>query len=113
MYEHVKQPLASKSIYYTRLGKNFMYMAVILALSLAIGIIGYHYIANIGWLDALHNSSMILAGMGPVATIDCDAGKWFSSFYALFSGIAFITNVGFFMAPAVHRFFHKMHLQEK
>ena len=90
-----------------------MYMLIILSLCLAIGIIGYHFTADIGWLDSLHNSSMILAGMGPVATINSDAGKWFSSFYALFSGIAFITNIGFFMAPAVHRFFHKMHLREK
>ncbi len=45
---------------------------------------------------------MILAGMGPVVAIETDAGKWFSSFYALFSGVAFITNIGFFMAAAVH-----------
>jgi hypothetical protein len=113
MYENKREKLASKSVYYQRLGSNFIYMLIILSICLSIGILGYHYTANIAWLDALHNASMILAGMGPVVAIDNDAGKWFSSFYALFSGVAFITNIGFFMAPAVHRFFHKLHLQEQ
>ena len=113
MYEHKKQPLAPLHVYYGRLVKNFVYMVCILSVCLAIGIIGYHYTANIGWLDSLHNASMILAGMGPVAEVKTTGGKWFSSFYALFSGVAFITNIGFFMAPAVHRFFHKLHLEDK
>ena len=113
MYEHKKQPLAPLHVYYGRLAKNFIYMVCILSVCLAIGIIGYHYTSNIGWLDSLHNASMILAGMGPVAEVKTTGGKWFSSFYALFSGVAFITNIGFFMAPAVHRFFHKLHLEDK
>jgi hypothetical protein len=55
---------------------------------------------------------MILAGMGPVIDTSSVSGKIFSSFYALFSGVAFITNIGFLMAPAVHRFFHRLHLEE-
>lgn len=80
---------------------------------LAIGIVGYHYTSQIPWIDSLHNASMILSGMGPVVTIDTYSGKIFSSFYALFSGVVFITNIGVMIAPAVHRFFHKLHLQEK
>jgi hypothetical protein len=56
---------------------------------------------------------MILSGMGPVVTITSDAGKLFSSFYALFSGVVFITNIGLILAPAAHRLFHKLHIQEK
>ena len=37
-------------------------------------------------LDSLLNASMILGGMGPVNVIQSDGGKWFASFYALFSG---------------------------
>jgi len=53
-----------------------------------------------------------LSGMGPVVTIENTAGKWFSSFYAIFSGVAFITNISFLLAPVAHRFFHKLHLEE-
>jgi hypothetical protein len=78
-----------------------------------IGILGYRYIAGAEWIDALHNASMILSGMGPVIEIKNTAGKLFSSFYALFSGIIFITNIGVLLAPALHRLIHRFHLQEK
>ncbi len=80
---------------------------------LLIGIFGYHYIAHLIWIDALHNASMILSGMGPVAPIDNVSGKLFSSFYALFSGVAFITNISIFLAPVVHRFLHKIHIEKQ
>jgi hypothetical protein len=79
--------------------------------SLGIGIVGYHLSEGLGWLDALVNASMILSGMGPVNELHHDSGKWFASFYALFSGVAFITSVGVMFAPAVHRFLHKFHLE--
>ena len=82
-----------------------------MVICLLIGILGYHYSAGIGWLDSLHNASMILSGMGPVVNITTRIGKLFSSFYALFSGVIFITNIGVILAPAIHRFFHQMHVQ--
>jgi len=84
----------------------------ILSICLLIGILGYHYIAHICWIDAIHNASMILSGMGPVATVENVSGKLFSSAYALFSGVMFITNIGFLLAPAAHRLFHKLHVDD-
>jgi len=69
--------------------------------------------ANASWIDALHNAAMILSGMGPVIQIDTTKGKLFSSVYALFSGVIFIANIGFILAPAIHRLFHRLHLEEK
>lgn len=113
MYEHKSKPLATPRVYYLRLLRNLLIGSAILLLCLGIGIVGYHYTAKIPWLDSLHNASMILSGMGPVATIETVSGKWFSSFYALFSGVVFITNISFILAPAAHRFFHKLHIEEK
>jgi hypothetical protein len=113
MYENKKQPLATRRVYYKRQLRNIIYFTAFLLICLGVGIIGYHYTAGIAWLDSLHNASMILSGMGPVAEIKTTSGKWFSSFYALFSGVAFITNISILLAPAVHRFFHKLHLEEK
>ncbi|MEI7471841.1 MAG: hypothetical protein WCJ85_06260 [Chitinophagaceae bacterium] len=112
MYEHKKEQLASKQVFYSRIIKNLFYASIILGICLLLGVLGYHYSAHIGWLDSLHNASMILAGMGPVVTIETVAGKLFSSFYALFSGVVFITNVGIILAPAAHRLFHNLHLEE-
>ncbi len=111
MYERKHQPLASKKVYYHRIFKSLAVGILILLVCLWIGVAGYHYTAGIEWLDSLHNASMILSGMGPVVEIKTDAGKWFSSFYALFSGVIFITNIGVILAPAIHRFFHRLHLE--
>lgn len=116
MYEHKRQPLASREVYKKRLLKNIGYATLMMLFSLVIGVAGYQYLADQPFLDALHNAAMILSGMGPVMkdpTTIPDSGKIFSSIYALFSGVIFITNIGFIMAPAVHRFFHRLHLEDK
>lgn len=115
MYEHKKQPLASPKTFYRRVGKNLLFSMLIMALCLIIGTVGFKITVspNPRWIDCFHNASMLLSGMGPVLTeIDNTTGKLFSSFYALFSGIAFITNIGIILAPIAHRFFHKLHLSE-
>jgi hypothetical protein len=56
---------------------------------------------------------MILSGMGPVIEVNTVSGKVFSSFYALFSGIVFITNIGIILAPALHRMYHRLHFEEE
>ena len=111
MYERKHQPLAPTSVYYKRMMKSLAYGIAILFACLMVGVVGYHYTSDIPWLDSLHNASMILSGMGPVVEIKTDMGKWFSSFYALFSGVVFITNIGVILAPAIHRFFHRFHLE--
>jgi hypothetical protein len=112
MYEHKKQPLATTHTFYQRVLKNLVVAVGILMVCLLIGIIGYHYLANALWIDATHNAAMILSGMGPVIQIDSTAGKLFSSVYALFSGVIFIATIGFILAPAIHRLFHRLHIEE-
>ena len=112
-YEHKNERLAPKPVYYRRLFVNFLLAMGILGISLLIGVLGYRYFAEALWIDSFHNACMILSGMGPVIAITTTSGKVFSSIYALFSGVVFITNIGLIIAPAVHRFFHKLHLQEK
>lgn len=112
MYEHRKQPVIPLKKFYKRVLKSVLIAFGILAICLLIGVAGYHYTANISWLDSLHNASMILSGMGPVVEIKTVGGKWFSSAYALFSGVVFITNIGIILAPAIHRLFHRLNLEK-
>lgn len=108
MYEHRHQPVATRSTFYQRILKNILIASVIMLLFLAIGVAGYHFTDNIPWIDAFHNASMILSGMGPVVEIRSAGGKIFSSIYALFSGVVFLSIVGFILAPAIHRIFHRL-----
>ncbi len=85
----------------------------VLAFSLGVGTAGYHLYGRLPWTDAFLNSSMILTGMGPVDRMETAAGKLFASFYALYSGIAFLTFAGVLFAPVYHRFLHKFHLDDR
>jgi len=85
----------------------------IVFVSLVLGVLGYHFFEGLPWLDALLNASMILTGMGPVEQLHSTGGKLFASFYALFSGIVFITTAGLLLAPLMHRLMHKFHLESK
>jgi hypothetical protein len=87
MYEHHEQPLASPKVFANRLMRNGLIGLALLAFSLFIGTLGYHFIEHLSWLDALLNASMILSGMGPVNPVQTNAGKIFASFYALYSGV--------------------------
>jgi hypothetical protein len=83
----------------------------VLAVSLGLGILGYHGLEGLSRLDALLNAAMILGGMGPVNELTTDAGKWFASFYALFSGVIFLVVAGILIAPVAHRLLHHLHLE--
>jgi hypothetical protein len=77
------------------------------------GVIGYHHIGGLSWIDSLLNASMILGGMGPVDPLRSDAAKLFASFYALFSGLAFVGIASLMIAPFAHRLLHRFHIESK
>ncbi|CAG1000718.1 hypothetical protein ANAEL_02938 [Anaerolineales bacterium] len=112
MYEHHKQPLAKRSVFAKRLALNGIVGLLLLAFSLSVGMLGYHYFEGLSWIDSLLNASMILGGMGPVTPLRTVAGKLFASFYALYSGVILLASVGILAAPIFHRFLHRFHLAE-
>jgi len=113
VYEHKTQRLAPLPVFARRVALHLGLAAGLVGCALGIGIAGYHWIARLAWVDALLDASMILAGMGPVATLTTDGAKIFASCYALFSGLLFIFTMGIVLAPLAHRFLHKLHLEEK
>ena len=113
MYERHHERLVPRDVFYRRIARHGGIAFAIVLGALFIGVCGYHFIENISWIDSLLNASMILGGMGPVATLTTNAGKLFASFYALFSGLAFITVAGILFVPVVHRFLHKFHLDKE
>jgi hypothetical protein len=110
MYEHHSEPLLPRKIFIIRFALHCLVAGGVITASLGIGILGYHYLEGLPWIDSLLNASMILGGMGPVDPLKSSAGKLFASFYALFSGILFLVIASILMAPIIHRFLHKLHL---
>ena len=113
MFEKHHQPLLSRREYALRQLRHFLVAAAIVAFSLFIGILGYHLIGGLSWIDSFVNASMILGGMGPVDQLHSNAAKLFAGCYALFSGMVFLIGAAILFAPAVHRFLHLFHLGEE
>jgi hypothetical protein len=111
MFEHKGEPLLPLWNFYARMARRGAVVAGIVAFSLLLGSVGYHFFGGLPWIDALLNASMILTGMGPVDPLKTASAKLFATFYALYSGIAFLTMIAVLMAPLLHRFLHKFHLE--
>jgi hypothetical protein len=111
-YEHRDQPLLPWRLFWLhRVARTGVVGAAVIAISLIIGIVGYRLTEGLDWLDAFLNASMILGGMGPVATMHTVAGKLFASFYALYSGLVLVATAGLLFAPFLHRLLHRFHLE--
>jgi hypothetical protein len=109
--ERRHEPLLPRRDFLAREARYAGGAAAILTLSLAIGVLGYHVLGNLDWVDSLLNASFILTGMGPVDPLKTVTGKLFASAYAIFSGIAFLSTMGILMTPLAHRFLHRFHLE--
>ncbi len=113
MFEHKDDDILPRSAFLLRLLRSFGVTLLIVAASLGIGSAGYHHYEGLPWIDSLLNASMILAGMGPVDPMQSDGGKLFATFYALYSGIAFLSVMAILLAPVLHRALHKFHLDDE
>ena len=111
MFEHKSERLLPRRAFYGRMAQSGAVVAGIITFSLFVGSAGYHYLAGLPWIDSLLNASMILAGMGPVDPLKTASAKLFATFYALYSGVAFLTIMAVLMAPLLHRLLHKFHME--
>ena len=110
MYETLHHGLAPRSVFLRRFARHAAAAFGLIGGSLAVGILGYHGLENLPWIDALLNASMIMGGMGPVDPLHTTAGKLFASAYALYSGLILLVAAGLLFAPILHRLLHKFHI---
>lgn len=103
--------LRSRAEFLRHAGGFVLLAAVFLVLSLGIGMVGYHLLCHLPWIDSLLNASMILTGMGPVDPMPNDQAKIFASFYAIFSGAVYPAMTALILYPFLHRMLVLLHLQ--
>lgn len=109
--EHHRQNVLSLPKFLLRLGRYLLFSSIMIAFSLLLGILGYHFIGKLNLLDSFHMSCMILTGMGPVSEMTTAGAKIFSSLFALYSGVAFLSITAVFFAPIIHRILHILHVE--
>jgi hypothetical protein len=112
-YERRHHPLLPRRKFLRRVAAHGGIGLAAIGVSLVIGVIGYHNLARLTWVDAFLNAAMIMGGMGPVDALPTTAAKLFASFYALYSGCILLIAVGVFFAPVLHRILHGFHLPER
>jgi hypothetical protein len=110
-FEHRSQPVIKPRQFLLRLAYSTCIGLALIAISLLVGMIGYHAFERLNWLDSFLDASMLLGGMGPVHTPVTPAGKLFAGLYALYCGLAVIAVAGFMLAPVAHRLLHKLHVE--
>ena len=111
MFEGRREKLAPFSVFLKRLAGWVAVSFGVVLIVLLLGVAGYHWLGELGWVDSLLEASMILGGMGPVNPLKTTAVKLFASAYALFSGLVFIALMGLLLTPIVHRMLHKFHVE--
>lgn len=110
--ENRKQKVVPMPHFLFRVGRYGIFALGLISFSVLIGSLGYHYLGNVIWLDSFHMACMILTGMGPVVEMSTPTGKIFSSLYALYSGVAFLSITAVFFAPIIHRLLHILHVEQ-
>jgi hypothetical protein len=106
------EPLAPPAVFKQRVLASSALTAIVLSVSLLLGIAGYHWLVGIPhWVDCLYSASMIMGGMGPVGQDPSNnAGKIFASAYAIYSGVMLLASVGLLLSPVLHRLLHSLHV---
>jgi len=85
------------------------YASMLIAGSVLLGMLCYHVIAGLGWVDSFLNACMLLGGMGPVGELTGNPAKIFAGLFALYAGLVFVVVSGLLLAPMLHRVIHRFH----
>lgn len=109
MYEKWNQPIADIKTFVKRLLSAIGLALIVVVIGILVGMIGYIWLENMPSLEAFVNAAMVLSDMGQISPLKTTGGKIFAAFYALFSGLAFISIVSMILAPIMHRFLHQFH----
>src|ERR1700694_3029089 len=112
MYERRSEPLISRAAFLRRVALHAGAALALVGVSLLAGMVGYHLLEGLSWIDSFVNAAMLLGGMGPVAPLQTTGGKLFAGLYALYAGLVFLIAVGVVFVPVLHRFLHTFHLDE-
>ena len=104
--------IATRARFYSRVGRAAAISLSVVSTALIAGTLGYHFIADLRWLYAFHQASLLLSGMGPVETNLRDAGRIFESIYSLFCGVILLAATGILFTPIIHRLLHRFHVED-
>ncbi|HEY7481347.1 MAG TPA: hypothetical protein VH680_12600 [Gemmatimonadales bacterium] len=107
------QQIEQQHHFWLHLGRQGLWAALLVGISLVMGTLGFHTFSRQVWIDALLNAAMLLGGMGPVGDLGPSSGKLFAAGYALYAGLMFLIIAGLLVTPVFHRVLHRFHVGEQ
>lgn len=110
--EHKTQKLISKKRFAFRLLRYSSFALLLIIFSILLGMVGYHYLALLSWIDSFQMACLILTGMGPTDDMPTNTAKIFSSLYAIYSGVSFLTISAIVFTPIIHRILKILHVED-
>jgi len=113
MYEDRHTPPLPPRRFVRRMADHVALAAVLVFVSLLVGMWGYEHYEHLPWRDAFLNTAMLLGGMGPVDPLHSNGGKVFAGIFALYAGVVFLVVAGLFLLPVIHRIAHLFHFEGK
>ena len=113
MYEDRHTPPLPPRRFVRRMADHVALAAVLVFVSLLVGMWGYEHYEHMPWRDAFLNTAMLLGGMGPVDPLHSNGGKLFAGIFALYAGGVFLVVAGLFLVPVIHRIAHLFHFEGK
>jgi hypothetical protein len=113
MYESKTQKPLARPHFARRMLLHTAIAAGLIAISIAVGMLGYCHFEHMPLIDGFLNTAMLLGGMGPVNSPVTPAGKLFAGFFALYAGLVFIVSAALLFTPLLHRLMHRFHWDEK
>jgi hypothetical protein len=113
MYENKNKPLLSKKEFRLRMYYHLLASFSLVILTLGFGVAGHIYFDNMKLTSAVVASITLTSGLGLSILPETTSGQLFVSLYAIFSGYVYIITSSIIIAPILHRFLHKFHLDEQ
>lgn len=110
-FESRHEPLLSRRRFFLRVGVFFAIGTLLYAVSIVIGMLGFHYFEHVSWMGAALNASMIMTGNGPITAMRRFDGRIFQMVYAVFGGLVFVLVISVLLAPVIHRILHAYRLE--
>ncbi|MDE1921463.1 MAG: hypothetical protein KGJ09_05345 [Candidatus Omnitrophica bacterium] len=110
--ENKHQPLLAYPQFLRRMMRCTIAALVLLTGTLFLGCVGYHFIENQAWIDALLNSVLVMTGIGLENGLNTFNGKVFTIGFSLLSPIVFYSILAILFTPLIHRFLHSFHLDK-
>ncbi len=111
-FERLGQKLAPRYVFAKRLAVNVGFALALIAVSLGLGMLGYHYFEGLDLARSCGHAAMILGGMGPYDEPGHESSEVFEGLYALYSGLVLVGVTGLILAPVFHRVMHQFHLPD-